>query len=153
MSKKNKSIKVSEIFTLENIKIIYGKWMRRFRKYFSTNILFVTYVLSSIFIGFLLRYFTLGNISEIKALICDFTIAILLGSFGYLIKPKHQFKYFLGLSVFYTFLCIINHVYYTFYMSFVSVSLLGTLSMLGEVSDSVTNKLELIYFIDRKSVV
>ena len=32
-------------------------------------------------------------------------------------------------------------------MSFVSVSLLGTLSMLGEVSDSVTSKLELIYFI------
>ena len=147
MSKKNKNIKVKEFFTIENFKMLKNKILRNFKKYLSTNILFFTYVLTSVFIGLLLRYFTLENISEVKALLCDFTIAILLGSFGYLIKPKHQFKYFFGLSVFYTFLCIINHIYYTFYMSFVSVSLLGTLSMLGEVSDSVTSKLKLIYFI------
>lgn len=147
MFKKIKNIKVKEVFTLENLKLFYSKFLRNFKKYLSTNILFLTYVITSVFIGLLLRYFTLGNISEFKALLCDFTVCILLGCFGYLIKPKHQFKYFFGLSIFYTFLCIINHIYYTFYMSFVSVSLLSTLSMLGEVSDSVTSKLELVYFI------
>ena len=147
MLKKIKNFKFKEFFTLENFKLIYCRFLRNFKKYLSTNVLFLTYVLSSVLIGFLLRYLTLGNISEIKALLCDFTICILLGSFGYLIKPKHQFRYFFALSCFYTFLCIVNHIYYTFYMSFVSVSLLGTLSMLGEVSDSVTSKLELIYFI------
>lgn len=142
-----KKINIKDIFSLENIKRLYKKVLRSFKKYFSTNVLFLTYVFTSIFIGFLLRYFTIGNVSEIKALVCDFTIAILLGSFGYLIKPKRQFIYFFLLTVFYTFLCVINHIYYTFYMSFVSVSLLGTLSMLGEVSDSVTSKLELIFFI------
>ncbi len=129
-----------------NVKRIISKILRSFHKYFCTNILFLTYVITSILISFLLRYFTVG-VSEVKALICDAAIVILLGSFGYLIKPKHQFKYFFALSIFYTFLCIINHIYYTFYMSFVSVSLLSTLSMLGDVADSVTNKLEAIYFI------
>lgn len=147
MFKKIKNVHVKDFFTLENFKSIYKKFLRSFKKYFSTNVLFLTYVITSIVIGLLLRYFTIGNISEIKAIVCDFTIVILFGSFGYLIKPKHQFKYFFALSIFYTFLCVINHIYYTFYMSFVSVSLLGTLSMLGEVSDSVTSKLELIFFI------
>ncbi len=147
MWKKIKSIDFKKMFSYKNLREFYINFLKAFKKYLSTNILFLTYVLSSVFIGFLLRYFTLGNIMELKALVCDFTISILLGSFGYLIKPKHQFKYFFLLSLFYTFLCIINHIYYTFYMSFVSVSLLGTLSMLGEVSDSVTSKLELVYFI------
>jgi len=132
---------------LEKIKVFFGKLFRRFKKYFSTNILFLTYLFCAVLMGFLLRYLTLGEISEIKALICDLTIAALLGSFGYLIKPKHQFKYFFGLTIFNAVLCIINHIYFTFYMSFISVSLLGTLSMVGEVSDSVTSKLKLIYFI------
>jgi len=136
-----------EKLNAERIKILYKVFLRKLKKYFSTNILFLTYVFTSVFISFLLRCFTIGIVSDIKALFCDLSIVILLGAFGYLIKPKHQFKYFFGLSVFYTFLCILNHIYYTFYMSFVSISLLGTLSMLGEVSDSVTNKLEIIYFI------
>lgn len=145
--RKIKEEKDKKIFNLENLKIIYGKILRSFKKYFCTNILFLTYVLTSVMIGILLRINTLGNTFSVKALICDFTLVILIGSFGYLIKPKHQFKYFFGLSIFYTFLCVINHIYYTFYMSFVSVSLLSTLSMLGEVSDSVTSRLKLIYFI------
>lgn len=146
MQKKVKE-KREKIFCLENLKIVFGKFLRNFRKYLTTNILFLTYVLTSLIIAFLLRYNTVGNVLEFKALLCDFTLVILLGSFGYLVKPKHQFKYFLILSVFYTFLCVVNHIYYTFYMSFVSVSLLSTLSMLGEVSDSVTSKLDVFYFI------
>lgn len=134
-------------FNIERLKVIYKRILRKLKKYFSTNILFLTYVITSVFISFLLRYFTIGVVNDLKAFLCDLVVVLLFGAFGYLIKPKHQFKYFFGLSVFYTFLCVLNHIYYTFYMSFVSVSLLGTLSMLGEVSDSVTHKLELIYFI------
>ncbi len=144
---KNIKVKFKDIFSKKNFKVKLGKFLRSFKKYFSTNVLFLTYLCTSIFIGFLLRLLTVGEAFDIKAFVCDFTMCVLLGSFGYLFKPKNQFKYFFGLSVFYTFLCIINHIYYTFYMSFVSVSLLATLSMLGEVSDSVTSRLELIYFI------
>ena len=121
--------------------------IKLFRKYFSTNILFLTYVITSIVIGFLLRLLTLGTVSDFRALVCDFIMVIVLGSFGYLIKPKHQFKYFFVLNIIYTTACVINHIYYTFYMSFASVSLLSTLTFLGAVSDSVTTKLKLVYFI------
>ena len=147
MLKKIRDFDFKKFFTLDNFKNSYAKFFKGVKKYLSTNILFLSYVLSSIFIGLMLRYFTLGNISEFKALVCDITICAILGSFGYLFKPKNQFKYFISLNVFYTILCIINHIYYTFYNSFVSVSLLSTLSMLADVSDSVTSKLELIYFI------
>lgn len=123
------------------------KISKLFKKYFSTNILFLTYTISSLFNGFLLRLLTLGNISDLRAFICDFIVIIVLGSFGYLIKPKHQFKYFFGLNIFFTAICIINHVYYTHYMSFASVSLLGTLTFLADVSDAVTARLQLKYFI------
>lgn len=146
MLEKIKNFNFKEYFTRENIKNKIVKLIKTFKKYFSTNVLFLTYVITAVIGGFLLRLNTIETI-EFKAFLCDFTIAILLGSFGYLIKPKHQFKYFFGLIVFYTFLCIVNSIYYTFYMSFVSVSLISTLSMLGEVSDSVTSKLKLIYFI------
>ncbi len=139
--------KINRKFSVERFKVAYKKFLRKLKKYFSSNILFLTYVFTSVFISFLLRFFTIGVVNDFKAVLCDLALVILFGAFGYLIKPKHQFKYFLGLSIFYTFLCILNHIYYTFYMSFVSVSLLGTLSMLGEVSDSVTHKLELLYFV------
>ncbi len=147
MLEKIKNIKVKEIFSLRNLKVRIGKLFRSFKKYFSTNVLFLSYLITSVFIGFLLRLLTIGNAWELKAFLCDITICVLLGSFGYLFKPKHQFKYFFGLSVFYTLLCIVNHIYFTFYSSFVSVSLLKGLSMLGEVSDSVTSRLEVIYFV------
>ena len=67
--------------------------IKKFKKYFSTNILFLTYTFTSVLMGFLLRLFTMGNVSDFRAYVCDFIIVIVLGSFGYLIKPKNQFKY------------------------------------------------------------
>lgn len=121
--------------------------VKKFKKYFSTNILFLTYTFTSVLMGFLLRLFTMGNVSDFRAYVCDFIIVIVIGSFGYLIKPKNQFKYFLCVSILFTAMCVINSIYYKFYTNYVSISLLSTLSMLGDVSDSVTSKLKLIHFI------
>ena len=89
----------------------------------------------------------MGNVSDFRAYVCDFIIVIVIGSFGYLIKPKNQFKYFLCVSILFTAMCVVNSIYYKFYTNYVSISLLSTLSMLGDVSDSVTSKLKLIHFI------
>ena len=121
--------------------------VKKFKKYFSTNILSLTYTFTSVLMGFLLRLFTMGNVSDFRAYVCDFIIVIVIGSFGYLIKPKNQFKYFLCVSILFTAMCVINSIYYKFYTNYVSISLLSTLSMLGDVSDSVTSKLKLIHFI------
>lgn len=117
------------------------------KKYFSTNILFSSFIVLSIMIGILLRYNTVGGILSFKPFLGDLLFVIIIGSFGYLIKPKNQFIYFLSWLLFFTVLTIINAIYYEFYQSFVSVNLLATISMVGEVGDSVFEKLKIIHFI------
>ncbi len=132
---------------IERIVELKGKLKKSFSNYFSNNLLFMTYVILGVLIGFFLRLNTVGGIWTFKPFLCDLTVVIIIGSFGYLVKPKNQVIYYLSILIFYTFLGVVNSIYYMFYSSFVYVNLIGTLSMLGEVSDSVTSRLELYHFI------
>ena len=132
---------------IERIVELKGKLKKTFSNYFSNNILFLTYVILGVLIGFFLRLNTVGDIWAFKPFLCDLTVVIIIGSFGYLVKPKNQVIYYLSILIFYTFLGVVNSLYYMFYSSFVYINLIGTLSMLGEVSDSVTSRLELYHFI------
>ena len=116
-------------------------------KYLSTNRLFFTYILFSIIEVTLLRKFTLNTIADPRAFACDLGLIIFIGSFGYFIKPKKQFNYFFIWSLIFTLMCVVNSVYYLFYTSFASFSLLAELGLVGEVSDSLFEKLRLIDFI------
>ena len=131
----------------ERIVELKGKFKKVFSNYFSNNLLFLTYAILGVLIGFFLRFNTVGDIWAFKPFLCDLTVVIIIGSFGYLVKPKNQVIYYLSILIFYTFLGVINSIYYMFYSSFVYINLIGTLSMLGEVSDSVTSRLELYHFI------
>ena len=35
------------------------------------------------------------NYFELKPILADLAVVLIIGAFGYFIKPKHQFKYFL----------------------------------------------------------
>ena len=118
-----------------------------FKKYFSTNILFLSFVILSLFIAYMVRVYTIGNFFEIKPIIVDLSIIIIIGAFGYLIKPKNQFRYFFVWLCFFTFLGIANAIYYEFFMSFVSVNLISALGLVGDVDDSVADKLNILHFI------
>lgn len=112
--------------------------------YAKTNILFFTFVFSSVLNGMLLRFLTVKNYFEIKAILGDLIVVLVVGAFGYFIKPKNQFKYFFGWSIFFTLLCIINSMYYTNYLSFASASLLATSLQVVDVGDAVVqNVMEL----------
>lgn len=112
--------------------------------YAKTNILFFTFVLTSVFNGMLLRFLTVKNYFEIKAILGDLIVVLVVGAFGYFMKPKNQFKYFFGWSIFFTVLCIINSMYYTNYLSFASASLLATSLQVVDVGDAVVqNVMEL----------
>lgn len=105
--------------------------------YAKTNILFFTFVLTVVLNGMLLRFLTVKNYFEIKAILGDLIIVLVVGAFGYFIKPKHQFKYFLGWTIFFAILCIVNSMYYTNYLSFASVSLLATSLQVVDVGEAV----------------
>lgn len=106
-----------------------------------TNILFFVFLIVNLFASTLLRYFTIHtweNIFNIKPMIADLAIILAIGSLSFFMKKKNRFAYLFTMSLILSILCIINSLYYTFYTSFVSVSLLGTLEYLFQVGDAVT---------------
>lgn len=119
------------------MKNIVNKIKTKSVSYAKTNVLFFTFVITTVLNGMLLRFLTVKNYFEIKPILGDLIIVLVIGSFGYFIKPKHQFKYFLGWSIFFSILCIINSMYYSNYLSFASVSLLATSLQVVDVGDAV----------------
>ena len=104
------------------------------------NTLFFVYILVNLFIGILLRYFTIHTIDNLlllKPILGDLAIVILLGSFNYLFKDKGRFVYLLIISIILTTFCVANSIYYTFYTSFISVSLISTSRYAVQVGDAI----------------
>ena len=104
------------------------------------NIVFFTYIITSLFIGIVLRYFTihtLDNLLLLKPVLGDLAIIILLGSISFILKEKNRFPYLLTVSIIFTIICVVNSIYYTFYTSFVSVSLIATSRYAVQVGDAI----------------
>lgn len=126
----------------------FDKFKNNTKIYLSTNILFFSFVITSVLNAWLLRAFTVKNFFEIKPILADLAVVLIIGAFGYFLKPKKQFRYFFGFSVFFPTLFVINSIYYTNYISFASASLLATTLQLFDVADAVVeNILEVKDFI------
>ena len=109
-----------------------------YRHYFKTSILFFTFIMTNLINGMLLRFFTVHNYLAIKPVIADLGLILLLGSFVYLFKPKNRFKYLMIVSFLLTAICVINSLYYTYFMSFASFSLIAVSLTVVDVGDAVT---------------
>ena len=108
-----------------------------YKEYANTNRQFIAFVVSSLINGTLLRFFTVHNYFAIKPLIADLAIILLFGSFVYLFKTKKQFTYLMIISFIFTLICIVNSLYYTYYMSFASFSLIAVSLTVVDVGDAV----------------
>ena len=128
-------------------KLDYKKIKKEVKTYINTNILTITFLIGNIINGILLRYFTVKNYFNIKPILGDLILLLVIICFAYLIKPKNQFKYYIVWSCILVIVCIVNCVYFGNYMSFVSFSLLKTSSQLGGYTDAVTSILEIKDFI------
>lgn len=131
---------------VKGIKRIYNKWLKRFKEvsvllYIKTNVLFITFVLINLINSWLLRVVTMGDYFSFKAIVTDLAVILLFGAFGYLLKPKKQFKVFMSITVLFTLVCVVNAVYYENYVSFASFSLLSTASFLGDMDGAVITSL------------
>ena len=110
------------------------------REYFKNNILFVTFVITGVLSSTILRFFcmhTIENYLSFKAILADLVVVSAIGSLGYLFKPKNRFPYYMTMNIFLTAICMINSVYYTFYTSCASVSMLSLTQYIGDVGDAV----------------
>ena len=68
--------------------------------YATTNVLFLSFVLTSLLNGMLVRHFSVGGIFSYSPIMADLVFILVVGSFGYFITPKHQFKYYMAMSIF-----------------------------------------------------
>ncbi len=142
-------------------------WPRKFRKsiieYIATNRLFLSYVLISLAGLLLIRNFTIGNMFEFETFIVDFALVLIIGSIGYFVKPKNQYRYFLTVIIIFTIMEIINSIYYKFYISFASLGELATAGQTETVVGSIFERLKitdvmyiifpfLFYFIHKKLI-
>lgn len=130
------------------------------KKYMKNNVLFLTFVISCVFNSTILRFFTmhtLENYLAIKPILADVAILVIVGSFGYLLRPKNRFYYYLFFDIFFSALCMINSIYYTFYTSFASVSMLSLTQYITTVGDAVVENVlqvkDLIYLIGPISII
>ena len=131
---------------LKKLKIKAVNYIKRIKKdhlireFFKNNELFIVYFLVCIANSTILRFFcmhTIENYLSWKAVIADSIIVIFIGSFGYLLKPKNRFIYYFSFCIFFSAICMVNSIYYTFYTSFASISMLSLTQYIGDVGDAV----------------
>ena len=121
-------------------KLLRIKTEHLIKEYLKNNVLFLTFVITVVINSTVLRFFCMHSIENylsFKAVLADTTIAIIIGSFGYLFKPKNRFVYYIIFDIFLSAICMINSAYYTFYTSFASVSMLSLTQYIGDVGDAV----------------
>lgn len=118
-----------------------------FSKYVYTNRLFLTYLLLALCGTIILRNVTINSLFSLGPITTDLGLILLIGSLGYFVKPKNQYKYFFIWLIIFTIMETVNSVYYTFYASFASIAELATLSQAETVTNSIFAQLRLVDFI------
>lgn len=134
-----KKFKISK----EGIKTKTKQSIKNIKSFFKHNILFVTFILTAIIEGSMLRFFTVKNFTAISPILADIFVVFLVASLGYLIKQKNRFKYYMFWSVVFTLICVINSAYYSNYVSFTSFSLLATSLQIFGVGDALNTIIEI----------
>ena len=132
---------------MKKVSAFFKKTKKSIIRYFSTNKLFISFVLFALIDTILIRNYTVRNTFAFKPFICDLALLVIIGSFGYLFKPKKRFNYYFIWLFIITVMCVVNSIYYVFYTSFASFSLIAELGLVGEVGDSLIEKFRFIDFI------
>jgi len=113
------------------------------KNYVSSNILFLSFAITSLINGMLVRHFSVGGMLTYDPIMADLVFILVVGSFGYFIQPKHQFRYYFLMSILLTLICFMNSVYYNNYVTYASLSMISMSSQLGEVSSALSEIFEL----------
>ena len=96
----------------------------------------VFYVVANLINAILLRLFTTGSFG-IRALFIDIGFVLLLASLSLVVNKKRRNLYYWFTSLFMVACCVVNAIYYNYYSSFVSFSLLATSVFVKDVGDAV----------------
>lgn len=113
-------------------------------EYIITNRLFISYVVLSLIGTMFVRKFTIGTFFELKPILTDLGLILIIGAIGYFIKPKNQFKYYFTWTIIFCVLFILSSIYYRFFTSFASIVDLATVGQTETVVGSIFDRLKII---------
>ena len=136
-----KKIEFSQL-NIKNKLINLKKFLKkRYITFFKEVPLLLCFIITALINTLMLRVLTVGNFLYVKPLFVDLGMIFILSSFMFLFKKniKRQ-RYLIILSLISAIICIINSIYYSYYNSFVSISLLATSTFVGDVGDAVVEK-------------
>ena len=139
-----KKIDFSKFCKKKNLKYFLKK---HYVSFFKQVPLLLCFIITGLLNTLLLRVLTVGNFSYLKPLMIDLGMLFILSSFMFLFKnDKKRQRYLVILSFITAVICIINSIYYSYYDSFASISLLATSTFVVDVGDAVVEKV--LRFID-----
>lgn len=133
------------------------KFFNKIIKFAKREKMFMFFVGYSLFNGILVRTITVGNFYDIRPILFDLGFLLIIGAFSFLIKEKNRFKYYLVWSIITSGICLANAIYYHYYDSFVSISLLMTslfiLDMDVGVMQNVFHIYDFIYLLEIPAII
>ena len=97
------------------------------------------FIVSNLINGMLVKLLTIGRF-QLRPILFDMGFLLLLGAFSFFIKKRENKNlYYVLWSIIMVAICVINSIYFNYYESFVSASLIATSVFVGEVGDAVVN--------------
>jgi len=127
----------SKISHIKDLFISFVKYNRQF----------CSFVVLSLMCTTMIRALTIGNAFAWQPILIDFALILIMGAFGFLYRPQKQFNYFFILMLVYVTMAISNTVYYSFFGSFASISLLTAIGQVKDVGDAAIAEIRLWQFI------
>ena len=121
----------------------YKKTTKKIVEYIITNRLFISYVVLSLIATICVRAFTIGSALKLKPFLTDLGFILVIGGFGYFVKPQKQFKYFFAWLIIFNLMCLISSIYYRFFTSFASIGELATIGQTETVTGSIFDRLKI----------
>lgn len=107
------------------------------------------FIISNLINGLIIRIVTVKNGLFISPLLVDLGFLILVTLTSLTIKKEKRIKYFITLSIIFNIVCIVNSIYYHYYSSFASISLIANITFASDVSDAIVENVlkavDLIY--------
>ena len=94
------------------------------------------YIISNFVNSILLRLFTTGSF-KIRPLFFDLGVVLLFAAMSFFVKQNGKKVYYIITSILFFAICVINSIYYNYYSSFASASLLATSVYASDFGDVV----------------
>ena len=118
------------------LKLKVKKMVDKLKEYKKNYPVMTFYIFGNFLNAIFVRLFTTGHF-QIRSVFFDLGFIICLAGFSFLVKAKRRNLYYALTTFLMVAICMINSLYYNYYSSFVSVSLLATSVFVKDVSDAI----------------